>query len=239
MAISFPTSLDNFTNPSSGNTLDSPSHSLQHSDINDAVEAMQRKVGVGTAVAGSASAGQVLTISAAGTSTWSTLPSSGALVLISTTSISAVSNQAFTSIFTSTYDSYLIDVSLSSVTSGDITLKLRSSTTDSSVNYDYGLAGFGSSASARTASGANGSSVLLNRANTGTASNRVGFQTVIQKPFNAQPTTFLTIASGCDATGWFAWSGGGCHFISTAYDGFNLIFGGTTTGTISIYGYAK
>jgi len=71
VAISFPTSLDNFTNPSSGNTLDSPSHSLQHSDINDAVEAMQRKVGVGTAVAGSASAGQVLTISAAGTSTWS------------------------------------------------------------------------------------------------------------------------------------------------------------------------
>jgi hypothetical protein len=72
VAINFPTSLDNFTNPVSGNTLDSPSHSLQHSDINDAVEAMQRKVGVGTAVAGSASAGQVLTISAAGTSTWST-----------------------------------------------------------------------------------------------------------------------------------------------------------------------
>jgi hypothetical protein len=84
VAINFPTSLDNFTNPSSGNTLDSPSHSLQHSDINDAVEAMQRKVGVGTAVAGSASAGQVLTISAAGTSTWST-PSAKILQVVNAT----------------------------------------------------------------------------------------------------------------------------------------------------------
>jgi len=71
VASNFPTSLDNFTNPSSGNTLDSPSHSLQHSDINDAVEALEAKLGIGASPAGSASAGQVLTISAAGTSTWS------------------------------------------------------------------------------------------------------------------------------------------------------------------------
>jgi hypothetical protein len=70
VASNFPTSLDNFTNPSSGNTLDSPSHSLQHSDINDAVEALEAKLGIGASPAGSASAGQVLTISAAGTSTW-------------------------------------------------------------------------------------------------------------------------------------------------------------------------
>jgi hypothetical protein len=70
VAINFPTSLDNFTNPSSGNTLDSPSHSLQHSDINDAVEALEAKLGIGASPAGSATSGQVLTAGTAGTTTW-------------------------------------------------------------------------------------------------------------------------------------------------------------------------
>ena len=52
MAINFPSSLDLLTNPSSGDTLNSPSHSGQHADANDAIEALQAKVGVdGSAVA--------------------------------------------------------------------------------------------------------------------------------------------------------------------------------------------
>ena len=43
--INFPTSLDTLTNPISNNTLDSPSHSGQHSYGNDAVEALEAKVG--------------------------------------------------------------------------------------------------------------------------------------------------------------------------------------------------
>jgi hypothetical protein len=70
MATNFPTSLDTFTNPNSGNTLDSPSHSVQHSDINDAVEALETKLGVGNSPAASATANQVLNISSAGTSAW-------------------------------------------------------------------------------------------------------------------------------------------------------------------------
>lgn len=46
MAISFPTSLDTLTNPTSTDPLNSPSHSGQHSDENDAVEALEAKVGV-------------------------------------------------------------------------------------------------------------------------------------------------------------------------------------------------
>ncbi len=97
MAISFPTSLDNFSNPASTDSLNTPSHSLQHTDLNDAVEAMQRKVGVGTAVAGSASAGQVLTISAAGTSTWST-PTGGMTQIGSTLTLSGATSFNWTSI---------------------------------------------------------------------------------------------------------------------------------------------
>ena len=45
MATSFPSSLDSFTNPLSSDTLSSPSHSAQHADANDAIEALQAKVG--------------------------------------------------------------------------------------------------------------------------------------------------------------------------------------------------
>jgi len=51
MATNFPTSLDTLTNPSATDTLDSPPHDEQHADANDAIEALQAKVGVdGSAV---------------------------------------------------------------------------------------------------------------------------------------------------------------------------------------------
>jgi microcystin-dependent protein len=46
MATGFPTSLDALTNPASGDTLNAPSHSTQHANSNDAIEALQAKVGV-------------------------------------------------------------------------------------------------------------------------------------------------------------------------------------------------
>ena len=45
MATNFPTSLDTLTNPTSSDSLSSPSHSAQHTNVNDAVEALQAKVG--------------------------------------------------------------------------------------------------------------------------------------------------------------------------------------------------
>jgi hypothetical protein len=46
MATNWPGSRDTFTNPTSGDTLDSPSHAAQHANINDAVEAMQLYAGL-------------------------------------------------------------------------------------------------------------------------------------------------------------------------------------------------
>ena len=46
MATSFPSGLDSFTNPTAVDTLDSPPHDEQHADANDAIEALQAKVGV-------------------------------------------------------------------------------------------------------------------------------------------------------------------------------------------------
>jgi hypothetical protein len=46
MATNFPTSLDTLTNPLATDTLDSPPHDTQHADANDAIEALEAKVGV-------------------------------------------------------------------------------------------------------------------------------------------------------------------------------------------------
>lgn len=51
MATNFPTSLDSLSNPLSTDKLNNPSHSSQHANANDAIEALQTKVGVnGSAV---------------------------------------------------------------------------------------------------------------------------------------------------------------------------------------------
>ena len=52
MAITYPTTLDAFTNPTAASLLTSPSHAQQHSDINDAVEALETKVAIGNTVLG-------------------------------------------------------------------------------------------------------------------------------------------------------------------------------------------
>lgn len=50
-AIVFPTSLDSLTNPLSTDTLASPAHHTQHADANDAIEALEAKIGInGSAV---------------------------------------------------------------------------------------------------------------------------------------------------------------------------------------------
>jgi hypothetical protein len=53
MATNFPTSLDTFTNPTSSDAMNSVTvpHATQHANLNDAVEALEAKVGVdGSAV---------------------------------------------------------------------------------------------------------------------------------------------------------------------------------------------
>jgi hypothetical protein len=46
MATSFPNSIDELINPNGSDQLSAPSHSEQHANANDAIEALQIKVGV-------------------------------------------------------------------------------------------------------------------------------------------------------------------------------------------------
>ena len=45
MATNYPGSLDNFTNPTSASPINSPSHADQHSNANDAIEAIEGELG--------------------------------------------------------------------------------------------------------------------------------------------------------------------------------------------------
>ena len=67
MAINYPTSLDTFTNPSASDSMLTVSHSSQHTDINDAVEALEAKVGI---TSSTATDNTVLRGTGAGTSAW-------------------------------------------------------------------------------------------------------------------------------------------------------------------------
>jgi hypothetical protein len=49
MPSSYPTSIDSFTDPTAGEFLNAPSHSTQHADVNDAVEAIETFVGTASA----------------------------------------------------------------------------------------------------------------------------------------------------------------------------------------------
>ena len=241
MASNFPTSLDNFTNPSSGNTLDSPSHSLQHSDINDAVEALERKIGVGTAVAGSASAGQVLTISAAGTSTWST-PTGAGLVLINTTTFSGATTVSFANdTFTTTYDNYRILFNISASSGAPtVNFRMRLSGTDATTNA-YSFSGYQASA----ASLANDSAVSQTSAKLCEVNNLyVNFSYLswdLFSPKLAVPTKYTSMTFGGSTGGAYeGYSLSGIHDLNTAYDSLSVIPStGTITGSYAIYGYSK
>jgi hypothetical protein len=255
VASNFPTSLDNFTNPSSGNTLDSPSHSLQHSDINDAVEALEAKLGIGASPAGSATSGQVLTASTGGTTTWST-PTAGGLIQIVPSSVAVgsgsgsanangfvtftgVSSVSLNDVFSATYDSYrLVFFFNTPSTDLDINLRFRVSGADNSAgSYSRAIVESNSSAVTNRYFISQTSHEIMN-CDGGTTS---GYGGVIdlQNPFTSLATSGQIVSQGWDSAGGLRGRAGGLNFFTTtSFTGFSfLTTTGTISGAISVYGY--
>ena len=68
----YPTALDAFTNPTGSDRLSSPSHSSQHADVNDAVEAIEARLGTGSQTTPGA-ASRVFRSTSASASEWASL----------------------------------------------------------------------------------------------------------------------------------------------------------------------
>jgi hypothetical protein len=165
---------------------------------------------------------------------WETpAPTAAGLTLISTTALSAVTSQSINSVFSSTYQNYLILFTLdSSSGNGDyVNIRLRASGTDAT-GSNYFRAGYGN----------NGSAVNVNTTSTSFIAgitNTAGYgaaELILFKPNEAAPTR---MNSQWTAYGDTTFILSGQHTVSTAYDGITIYSAYTMTGSVSIYGYSK
>ena len=235
MATNFPASLDTLTNPTSSDSLSSPSHSAQHANVNDAVEALQAKVGADSSAVTS-SHDYKIADHASRLTTLEGAAGSG-LVFISRTTIgSAVSSVTVSNAFSTDYDSYRIVVSGGSAGSS-VLLHLRIG----ALTTLYYWAG------SETTYG--GSSVGLVRASNAAYwyvgvghPNFLSADISVQNPYTTEMPSFSS--TGAQGLGS---SSGRTVFINgfvadtTSHTDFTLLpsSGTMTGGTIDVYGYAK
>lgn len=115
MASNFPSSLDSFTDPLSNSPLNNPSHAGQHQDLNNSVEQLEVKMGVGASAATSATSGQVLTANGSGGSSWqepavtaAQFATVGLVYVTHTTVGTGVSSIVVSNCFSSTMENYRV-----------------------------------------------------------------------------------------------------------------------------------
>jgi hypothetical protein len=160
------------------------------------------------------------------------------MVLLNTTSFSAVASQSINSVFSSTYDNYKIIFVGSASTTISMQFRLRVSGVDASGSNYIRQRILGTSTTV-SAARVTANAYLLGD---------LEFDPTTQifelsNPAKASKTGFITQALSIQTSGGTQTDlilTAGQHDLSTAYDGFSLIpTSGTITGTVSVYGYNK
>ena len=226
MASNFPSSLDSFTNPSSSDAMDSVSvpHATQHSDLNDAVEALQAKVGADSSGVASSHDYKIAQLEGRDTA---------GLVHISRTTIgTAVSSVTVSGAFSADYDSYKIIVAGGAAsTAVNLEFILGATTTGYTAAAVYNIY---ASPSAQGNAQVNIAHWEAGRGDT----TALTLNMDVHSPFLTEYTTFQSAWSrAADAMAVV----GGYLNNTTSYTGFTIETntGTMTGGTIDVYGYAK
>jgi hypothetical protein len=163
------------------------------------------------------------------------------MTLLASAPMSAVSSIQFNNVFSADYISYLMSVNITTTTASiDFQFKLSSGGTVSSASYT--TVGYVSGVSGDTGSTSNLGTGRQNKAQAtvATAANggQGGFNTILHQPFLASRTAILSDGTITDSgSGLTSYLSRATHFLSSSYDGFQLIASsGTMTGTVKVYG---
>lgn len=212
MASTFPGAIDSFTDPLSGSPLNSPSHSAQHADLNDAVEKVETYMGLVKVVPTSVTNG--------------TLSSTGTVTIGS-----AVSSVTILGCFSSLYDNYrIILTGGTSTTSNDLAVTLGATV----AGYYFGSVYVSFSGVLNSIGVNNGASWTY----AGCQDTPNQLDCDIYSPFLARQSTISALYVGT-TSGRVIAKGGGFLNNTTSYTDLKISTGaGTITGgTIRIYGY--
>jgi len=160
------------------------------------------------------------------------------MVLLNTTSFSAVTSQSISDVFSATYDAYRIIIQTGDpATNQTFTMRLRVSGADDSTSTYTRTTG-GTNSGGYVSSLTTTTSFFLSFA--GNGSNYTGVLDIVN-PF-ATKTTSLTGSSIGNNSAFNAltnWYTAGWFGATTSFTGFTLLFGANTTGTVSVYGVNK
>jgi len=214
-----------------------PSTTLGDIEYRSATANTNTRLGIG-------STGDVLTV-AGGVPTWAAPAASGGLILINTTSFSAVSSQSLNDVFSSTYDTYKIvmdtDTSASNV---GMTMRMRvggADHTSASYVWDQGLA----TGNVQIAAETTGNTPQTSWFFFGSGGIPSAHSWELYRPFETNNTGFTGLSYYIDSatgtnTNHAAFFRAGATTVTTSFDGFTFfVASGTMTGKVSVYGYAK
>jgi len=160
------------------------------------------------------------------------------MILLNTTSFSAVASQSINDVFSTTYNNYRIVCHINNTSTADgLSLRLRVAGADNTTsNYNYARTESNSSATANRY-GAAQTSFDVNSTDDGGLA--VGFVLDLEAPFVANHTVGQINVMGQNSSGSYSNRVGGYVFsATTSFTGYTLfVGGGTMTGSISTYAY--
>jgi hypothetical protein len=210
MATNFPTSVDNFTNPTANDSLNLPSHSTQHANANDAIEAIETTL----------FAGGINYVGA---------------VHINTTTVTSAASLTVSNVFTSTYDNYILRWAGTGSHTSATTMLFNVSASGSAAPANWARMYNITSDSAgptRTYAGSQSSAAIGVGGDVLTI-----FEATIYRPALPVQTGITFLGNARSGVSADTAQGGANHTSAVAYDGIILsASSGNITGTLRVYG---